>query len=214
MSAPDRLSALTAEAARLGLAHHFVRDAVVACGIRRDGHQVAIGTGATDALALADALVVRRRAVEAADRELGSIRRTGLIACSECFARHPEDRGCEGCERGFVLTTWCSQCDTEVGADEIGCQCGSVAVALCRRCALDPAPHLIECPRKPMQYRGYLLTREAKPIPTSAWDWDFAHHDFDGAPDSGDHRCGSAASVADCLDRIDEIEAERGEEAA
>lgn len=55
------------------------------------------------------------------------------------------------------------------------------------------------------QYRGYNITYWAKPVPTRAWDYDFAHEDYDGAPDSGDHRCGNGASVEDCKEQIDEI---------
>ena len=54
------------------------------------------------------------------------------------------------------------------------------------------------------QYRGYNITYWAKPVPTRAWDYDFAHEDYDGAPDSGDHRCGNGASVEDCKEQIDE----------
>jgi hypothetical protein len=53
-------------------------------------------------------------------------------------------------------------------------------------------------------YRGYNITYWRKPIPTAAWDYDFAHEDYDGAPDSGDHRCGNAASVEEAREMIDE----------
>lgn len=47
---------------------------------------------------------------------------------------------------------------------------------------------------------------EPKPIPDRRHDWSFAHEDFDGAPDSHDHRCGTAASVEDALRQIREME--------
>lgn len=39
-----------------------------------------------------------------------------------------------------------------------------------------------------------------RPSPSADWDW--LHDDYDGAEDAGDHRCGSAASVFDCLNEI------------
>jgi hypothetical protein len=44
-----------------------------------------------------------------------------------------------------------------------------------------------------------------KPIPSRAHDWDWHHVDFDGAPDSGDTRCGTASSAADAIQQINEI---------
>ena len=55
------------------------------------------------------------------------------------------------------------------------------------------------------EYRGYTITYWAKPVPTRAWDYDFSHEDYDGAPDSGDHRCGNGASVEDCKEQIDDL---------
>lgn len=45
-----------------------------------------------------------------------------------------------------------------------------------------------------------------KPIPDRRHDFDFWHDDYDGAPDSGDNRCGTAESVEDALEQIREIE--------
>lgn len=42
--------------------------------------------------------------------------------------------------------------------------------------------------------------------PSPAFDWDWWHEDFDGAEDAGDHRCGSAASLPDCIEAIHEWE--------
>ena len=54
------------------------------------------------------------------------------------------------------------------------------------------------------KYRGYHISHWAKPVPTRAWDYDFSHEDYDGAPDSGDHRCGAARSLAEAKEQIDE----------
>lgn len=54
-------------------------------------------------------------------------------------------------------------------------------------------------------YKGYSITYWAKPIPTRSFDFDFCHEDYDGAPDSGDRRCGSGMSVEDCKEQIDEL---------
>ncbi len=32
----------------------------------------------------------------------------------------------------------------------------------------------------------------------------YAHEDYDGAPDSGDHRCGFGKTREDCIERIEE----------
>jgi hypothetical protein len=56
-----------------------------------------------------------------------------------------------------------------------------------------------------VKYRGYTISHWAKPIPATSFDYDFSHEDYDGAPDSGDRRCGSGASVEDCKEQIDEI---------
>ncbi len=56
-----------------------------------------------------------------------------------------------------------------------------------------------------VEYRGYTITHGAKPVPTRVWDYDFVHADYDGAPDSGDRRCGNGASVDDCKEQIDEL---------
>jgi hypothetical protein len=49
------------------------------------------------------------------------------------------------------------------------------------------------------------IKRNPKPIPSRAHDWDWHHADYDGAPDSGDHRCGTAKSRADAISQIEEI---------
>lgn len=59
---------------------------------------------------------------------------------------------------------------------------------------------------KTIQYRGYNIRYDRKPIPTSEHDWDFAHGDYDGAPDSGDVRCGTASSLESATQMIDNIE--------
>ena len=58
------------------------------------------------------------------------------------------------------------------------------------------------------QYRGYRIDFWRKPIPTDVFDYDFCHEDYDGAPDSGDHRCGNGRSITDCKSQIDEQIAE------
>lgn len=60
-------------------------------------------------------------------------------------------------------------------------------------------------------YRGYTFSYWRKPIPTAAFDYDFVHEDYDGAPDGGDNRCGSGRSIEDCKAQIDEIELDNAE---
>jgi len=59
-----------------------------------------------------------------------------------------------------------------------------------------------------IRYGKYTITYWRKPIPTDAYDWDWVHDDYDGAPDSRDHRCGSARTISACKDEIDELEDE------
>ena len=57
-----------------------------------------------------------------------------------------------------------------------------------------------------IEYRGYKISYEIKSAPTPEFDWDFAHKDYDGAPDSDDIRCGTASSLEDAIQQIDDIE--------
>lgn len=59
-----------------------------------------------------------------------------------------------------------------------------------------------------INYRGYVITYWAKPIPDRRYDWDYRAADFDWAPDGPDHRSGSAASLGAAMAEIDEQIAE------
>jgi hypothetical protein len=59
-----------------------------------------------------------------------------------------------------------------------------------------------------MRYRGYVIQHDPPPIPNRSHDWQFAHEDYDGAPDSGDHRIGTAPSLEEAKAGIDEQIAE------
>ncbi len=54
-----------------------------------------------------------------------------------------------------------------------------------------------------MKYRGYTISHAPKAIPDGRDGFDFSHEDFDGAPDSGDNRCGTAGSLKDACSQID-----------
>jgi len=54
-------------------------------------------------------------------------------------------------------------------------------------------------------YRGYRIVKDPPPIPVRDFDWQFAHVDFDGAPDSGDNRCGEAVSLSAAIAEIEAI---------
>ena len=58
------------------------------------------------------------------------------------------------------------------------------------------------------RYRNWTISYRAAPIPIRDCDWSFSHDDYDGAPDSGDVRCGVAASLEAAMRRIDELEEE------
>lgn len=55
-------------------------------------------------------------------------------------------------------------------------------------------------------YRGYHIYYDPPPIPIRTMDWHYYHNDFDGAEDSGDNRCGSAASEEACRAEVDMLE--------
>jgi len=45
---------------------------------------------------------------------------------------------------------------------------------------------------------------DPKPLPTASLDVDYWHEDYDGAPDSHDHRAGNVASIAEAKAAIEE----------
>jgi hypothetical protein len=53
------------------------------------------------------------------------------------------------------------------------------------------------------RYRGYVISYDPPPIPYRGGDFQFHHVDYDGPED---RRCGTAGSLADAHERIDEIE--------
>lgn len=58
---------------------------------------------------------------------------------------------------------------------------------------------------KTVEYRGYKIYWDPKPIPESMIGyWSFVADGYDGAPDSKDARCGYAQSVEDAKRKIDE----------
>lgn len=57
---------------------------------------------------------------------------------------------------------------------------------------------------KPVEYKGFSITHEPKPIPTKTMDYDWIHPDYDGA-DGGNGLCGNGQSVEDCKEQIDEL---------
>ncbi len=54
------------------------------------------------------------------------------------------------------------------------------------------------------RYRGYTIWSIPTPIPDRSHDWSWVHDEYDGAPDSGDDRCGTAASLEAAKRAIDE----------
>lgn len=59
------------------------------------------------------------------------------------------------------------------------------------------------------KYRIYLDPQPPAAPGWEAFNYAFVHDDFDGAPDSGDNRCGNGRTLQECLDQIDELEAEQ-----
>lgn len=59
--------------------------------------------------------------------------------------------------------------------------------------------------RSVVRYRGFIITYDPPPIPIRSCDWQFVAEGYDGAPDSGDYRCGSAATEDDAMEQIDEL---------
>jgi hypothetical protein len=57
----------------------------------------------------------------------------------------------------------------------------------------------------PLIPEGWHVQYDPKPIPDRRFDWGYVHEDYDGAPDSGDTRCGACPSVKACIDEINEL---------
>ena len=53
------------------------------------------------------------------------------------------------------------------------------------------------------KYKEYII--EYCGDPSNLIPWVFCHDEYDGAPDSGDTRCGIGCSVKDCKEQIDEL---------
>jgi hypothetical protein len=54
-------------------------------------------------------------------------------------------------------------------------------------------------------YKGFTISYDPPPIPIRSCDWQFSADGFDGAPDSGDKRCGSAGSIKEAMEQIDSL---------
>ena len=131
---------------------------------------------------------------------------------------------CWRCEGFGVVEPSCAE-ESEECRGEIVHDCGE-RTYLCAAHVADRGLHLTSCEwterdcelaakgvlwdagRRCWVYGDYIITYDRKPVPTDAFDYDWRHRDYDGAPDSGDRRCGCEASVEDCIASIDEIEAE------
>lgn len=57
-------------------------------------------------------------------------------------------------------------------------------------------------------YGRWWIKFDPPPIPVRSCDWQFWHDDYDGAPDAGDARRGTAGSLAEACELIDEWEDE------
>lgn len=51
---------------------------------------------------------------------------------------------------------------------------------------------------------GWSITYNPKPIPVRCHDYDFVHDNYDGA-DGGNGLCGTASSIDDAIEQIEEI---------
>jgi len=58
--------------------------------------------------------------------------------------------------------------------------------------------------KKGYKYRDFDIGYAPPPIPTRSVNWCACHKDFDGAPDSGDHRCFYGPSAEDVERQVDE----------
>ena len=70
----------------------------------------------------------------------------------------------------------------------------------------DPCGGSVTDVSKP-EFRGWTIEKNTKPIPDRSHDYDFWHTNYDGA-DGGNGLCGAAASRADAIKQIEEIESE------
>lgn len=57
-----------------------------------------------------------------------------------------------------------------------------------------------------LEYKGWKIIYNPKPIPTSMYDYDVVHEDYDGAPDSDDCRYFTTESIDIAKELIDSWE--------
>jgi len=57
-----------------------------------------------------------------------------------------------------------------------------------------------------LHYRGYHIRHDFTAKPALRSPVTYAHQDYDGAPDSNDHRCGLAKTLPEAIRDIDELE--------
>ena len=55
-----------------------------------------------------------------------------------------------------------------------------------------------------IEYKGYTISPSGDPY--NLQPYTFVHKDYDGAPDSGDNRCGTGKSIEECKEQILENE--------
>lgn len=67
-----------------------------------------------------------------------------------------------------------------------------------------PLPNIVRRQRH-LEKFGWRFEYDPKPVPNTSHDWNWWHVDYDGAPDSTDNRCGTAASIDDAMDQISEL---------
>lgn len=63
----------------------------------------------------------------------------------------------------------------------------------------------LKAAHKSIKFAGWTIQFDPPPIPIRSQDWQYFHEDYDGAPDSGDTRCGACASMEECLSEILEL---------
>jgi len=97
---------------------------------------------------------------------------------------------------------YCQQCDQLLDGDWIeSYEWGSEEI--CIDCHVELTPE---------DFDDWNLSYDMKPIPSRAHDWELVHKDYDGAPDSGDHRAFTGPSIDDVYQQAIEYNEEKDNE--
>jgi len=100
---------------------------------------------------------------------------------------------------------YCFECDRLLDGDWTESFEWDEGNEICIDCHIDATPE---------DFDDWKLSYDMKPIPSRAHDWELAHKNYDGAPDSGDFRAFTGPSIADVYQQAIEYNEAQDEQKA